>query len=42
MERKLPDFSSANFLKQHILDTVNFYAPRCIDKVFGGGYQLLS
>ncbi|MED4850631.1 AGE family epimerase/isomerase [Caldifermentibacillus hisashii] len=36
MERKLPDFSSANFLKQHILDTVNFYAPRCIDKVFGG------
>ncbi|MFL0365873.1 AGE family epimerase/isomerase [Pseudobacillus sp. 179-B 2D1 NHS] len=36
MERKLPNFASAYFLKQHILDTVNFYAPRCVDKVFGG------
>ncbi|UJZ87256.1 AGE family epimerase/isomerase [Heyndrickxia coagulans] len=36
MEQKLPDFTSTRFLKQHILDTVNFYAPRCIDKVSGG------
>lgn len=36
MEQKLPDFTSTRFLKQHILDTINFYAPRCIDKVSGG------
>ncbi|PWA06054.1 N-acylglucosamine 2-epimerase [Pueribacillus theae] len=36
MGKKFPSFTSPHFLKQHILDTVNFYAPRCIDNVNGG------
>ncbi|WP_353948705.1 AGE family epimerase/isomerase [Sporolactobacillus sp. Y61] len=36
MQRKFPNFTSAHFLKQHIFDTVNFYAPRCADHVHGG------
>ncbi|TFJ94617.1 AGE family epimerase/isomerase [Lentibacillus salicampi] len=36
MKCGFPNFSSTYFLTQHILDTVNFYAPRCIDNVFGG------
>lgn len=31
-----PDFADPSFLKRHILDTVRFYAPRCIDHVNGG------
>ncbi|QWU15829.1 Mannose or cellobiose epimerase, N-acyl-D-glucosamine 2-epimerase family [Paenibacillus sophorae] len=31
-----PDFADPSFLKQHILDTVHFYAPRCIDLQNGG------
>ncbi|WP_339287584.1 AGE family epimerase/isomerase [Paenibacillus sp. FSL E2-0201] len=31
-----PDFRDPSFLKQHILHTVNFYAPRCIDHKHGG------
>lgn len=33
---KIAEFFISQFFKTHILDTVNFYAPRCIDKVFGG------
>ncbi|MTW87074.1 AGE family epimerase/isomerase [Virgibacillus dakarensis] len=31
-----PNFKVQAFLKQHIVDTVNFYAPRCIDAETGG------
>ncbi|BCG61284.1 AGE family epimerase/isomerase [Paenibacillus sp. URB8-2] len=31
-----PDFADPSFLKRHILDTVRFYAPRCIDRLYGG------
>ncbi|MDT3428115.1 mannose/cellobiose epimerase-like protein (N-acyl-D-glucosamine 2-epimerase family) [Paenibacillus forsythiae] len=31
-----PDFADPSFLKRHILDTVHFYAPRCIDLQNGG------
>ncbi len=34
----VPDFRSAEFLRQHIADIMHFYYPRCIDAV-GGFFQ---
>lgn len=31
MTPELPDFRSANFLEQHVLDTMAFYQGRCVD-----------
>ncbi|MNF48142.1 putative sugar isomerase YihS [compost metagenome] len=39
MKMTNPDFRSAEFLLDHIRDTMKFYHPRCIDWERGGFYQ---
>ena len=42
MERRMPqDFRSADFLREHINTTMNFYHPNCIDPQ-GGFYQFFK
>ncbi|WP_458118693.1 AGE family epimerase/isomerase [Paenibacillus sp. Z6-24] len=36
MSSTYPDFRSSDFLKQHIMDTINFYVPQCRDDEVGG------